>query len=159
MATINYNHGKFFGPSAGFAGYVMIACGLIGLSYSPLAMLLFIPGTFMALTFTGTILDTTNRKVKPYTTLFGIVPTGKWIDISQFTRFNIIRVKGKYTSYSLANVRFDLDVSDIRLLLINRDGTRKVIINKYLKFEDAQKEMEELTSICFPEVILSEKEL
>jgi hypothetical protein len=147
---INYNHGKFFGPSAGFAGYVMIASGLIGLTYSPLAMLLFIPGTFMALTSTGTILDTTNRRVKPYTTLFGIVPTGKWIDINQFTRFNIIRVKGKYTSYSRANVRFDLDVSDIRLLLINRDGTRKVVVNNYLKFEDAQKEKDELTILLFP---------
>jgi hypothetical protein len=159
MEIINYNHGKFFGPSAGFAGYVMIAGGLIGMTYSPLAMILFIPGTFMALTFTGTILDTSNRKVKPYTTLFGIFRTGKWIDINQFTKFNIIKVKGRYTSYSRANVRFDLGVSDIRLLLINKDGTRKVVINKYLKFEDAQKEMERLKSKCFPEILLSEKEL
>lgn len=147
MTVRNNNHGKFFGPSQSYMGYVFIAVGIFTMSYSPYSLLLVIPGTFMAFTFTGTIIDIENKRVKPYTSLFGIFRTGKWFDASQFTRFSIIKLTRKYTSYSRGSARFDLDMSDIRLLLINKDGTRKVVINKYNKFEDAHVEMEELKDI------------
>jgi hypothetical protein len=153
----NYNHGKFFGPSASFTGYVLIGGGLIALSYSPVSLILIIPGVFMALTYTGTLLDTDNKRIKPYTSLFGLIRTGKWIDVNEFTRFNIIRATRKYTSYSRANIRFDMDISDIRLLLINKDGSGKVVINRYNKFEDAQREKDLLSSILFPEKELTTK--
>ena len=105
----------------------------------------------MAFTLTGTILDTDNKRVKPYTSLFGIIRTGKWIDINQFTRFNIQRATRKYTSYSRANVRFGMSVSDIKLMLINRDGTRKIILNRYSNLEEAQKAKDELSAILFPQ--------
>lgn len=110
----------------------------------------------MSFTYNGTIIDIDNKKVKPYTSLFGIIRTGKWIDANQFTRFSIIKATKKYTSYSRANVRFDMDVSDIELLIINRNGTKKVILNKYTNFEDAQKEMEELSSILLPNNLFAE---
>jgi hypothetical protein len=149
MVVRNYNHGKFFGPSSGFAGYVLIGGGLIALSYSLFSLVLIIPGIFMAFTYTGTILDTDNKRIKPYTSLFGIIETGKWIDVKEFTRFNIIRATRKYTSYSRANVSFDMNISDIRLLLVNKDGTRKVVINRYSKFEEAQKEKDLLSPLLF----------
>jgi len=151
MAIHNYNHGKFFGPSSSYAGYVLIAAGIFTISYSLITLTLIIPGIFMAFTYTGTILDTDNRRVKPYTSLFGIFRTGKWIDINQFTRFTIQRATRRYTSYSRANVRFDMGISDIKLLLIYRDGIRKIVINRYSTFEEAQSEMKELTGIIFPQ--------
>ncbi len=151
MAVFNNNLGRFFGPSQSYMGYVFIAVGIFAMSYSITALFLVIPGAFMAFTYTGTIIDTDNKRVKPYTSLFGILRTGKWINMDQFTRFNIIKSTRKYTSYSRGSVRFDMDISDIRLLLINRDGKRKVVMNKYSKFEEAQKEMEELSGIFFPE--------
>jgi hypothetical protein len=149
MSVHDYNHGKFFGPSSGFAGYVLIGGGLIALSYSLFSLVMIIPGGFMAFTYTGTLLDTDNKRIKPYTSLFGIIRTGKWIDVNEFTRFNISKVTRKYTSYSRANVRFDMGISDIILLLSNKDGTKKVVINRYSKFEDAQREKDELTAILF----------
>jgi len=62
----------------------------------------------------------------------------------------------KYTAYSRANLRFDMNVSDIELLLINRNGKKKVILNKYSNFEDAHKEMEELNCILLPSADLVE---
>jgi hypothetical protein len=151
MTKRNYNHGKLFSPSPVFTGYVLIAGGLLGISYSVTALFLIIPGAFMAFTSTGTILDIHNKRVKPYTSFFGIIRTGKWINQDKFTRFNIDRATRKYTTYSRGSVRFDMDISDIRLMLINRDGTLKVVINKYKKFSEAQAVMEELTGILFPE--------
>jgi hypothetical protein len=151
MAVLNYNHGKFFGPSASFTGYILIGGGLIALSNSLFSLVLIIPGIFMAFTYTGTLLDTDNKRIKPYTSLFGIIRTGKWIDVNKFMRFNIIKVTRKYISYSRANIRHDMDISDIRLLLMDRDGSRKVVISRYKKFEDAQKEKDRLIPILFPE--------
>jgi hypothetical protein len=151
MKVHRYNHGKFFGPSPAFTGYALIAGGLIALSFSVTSIVLIIPGAFLAFTYTGTILDTDKRKIKNYISLFGIIRTGKWIDINKFTRFNIIRVTNKYTSYSRGNVKLEMDISDIRLQLINRDGTLKVLINKYNKFEEARNTLEELSGIIFPD--------
>jgi hypothetical protein len=151
MKIHNNKFGKFFSPVQIFMGYVFIACGILFVSNSLLTLLLLIPGTFMGFTYAGTIIDTDNYRVKPYIDLFGIIRTGKWIDISQFTRFNIIKTSKKYTTYSRGSVRFDMVSSDIELLLINRNGTKKVVLNKYSNFEDAQREKDELSIIIFPE--------
>jgi hypothetical protein len=47
-----------------------------------------------------------------------------------------------------------MDVSDIELLIINRNGSQKVVLNKYSNFEDAHKEMEELSGKLLPYTIL-----
>jgi hypothetical protein len=154
MPLRNNNLGKFFGPSSSYMGYIFIACGIFASAYSLLALTLIIPGFFMAFTYNGTIIDTDKKRLKPYTSLFGIFRTGKWIDTDQFTRFNIIKATKKYTTYSRANVRFDMDVSDIELLIINRNGSKKVVLNKYSNFEDAHKEMEELSGKLLPYTIL-----
>jgi hypothetical protein len=158
MSIRNNKLGKFFGPSSSYMGYVFIACGIFATAYSLLSLTLIIPGFFMAFTYNGIIIDTVNKKVKPYTSLFGFIRTGKWIDADQFTRFNIIKATKKYTAYSRANVRFDMNVSDIELLLINRNGRKKVILNKYSNFEDAHKEMEELSCLLLPSADLVENQ-
>lgn len=155
MRVINNNLGKFFGPSSSYMGYIFIISGIVAVSYSLLALTLLLPGFFMAFTYNGTIIDTDNKKIKPYTALFGIFKTGKWIDANQFTRFNIIKATKRYTTYSRANVRFDMNVSDIELLLINRNGSKKIVLNKFSNFEDAHKEMEELSQLLLPEKVLS----
>jgi hypothetical protein len=153
MKIRNNKFGKFFPPVQIFMGYVFIACGILFVSTSLLTLLFLIPGTFMGFTYSGTIIDTDNHRVKPYIVLFGIINTGKWIDISQFTRFNIIKASKKYTTYSRGSVRFDMVSSDIELLLINKNGTKKVVLNKYSNFEDAQREKDELSTIIFPEKV------
>jgi hypothetical protein len=155
MRVINNNLGKFFGPSSSYMGYIFIISGIVAVNYSLLALTLLLPGFFMAFTYNGTIIDTDNKKIKPYTALFGIFKTGKWIDANQFTRFNIIKATKRYTTYSRANVRFDMNVSDIELLLINRNGSKKIVLNKFSNFEDAHKEMEELSQLLLPEKVLS----
>ena len=106
-------------------GYVFIAVGIFCAIYSPYILLFLIPGTFMAFTFTGTIIDIENKKVRPYTSLFGFIRTGKWIEVSGFSGFKIMKSNRRYTSYSRANIQLDMNISDISLLLINKNGTRK----------------------------------
>jgi hypothetical protein len=153
MPVLNNNLGKFFGPSSSYMGYIFIICGIVAANYSLLALTLLIPGFFMAFTYNGTFIDIENKRLKPYTALFGIFRTGKWIDVSEFSRFSIIKATRKYTTYSRANIRLDINVSDIELLLINRNGTKKVVLNIYSNFEDAHKEMNKLRPILLPEIV------
>jgi hypothetical protein len=153
MASRNNKLGKFFGPSASYGGYVFIAVGIFTASYSLLALTLLIPGIFMVFTYNGIIINTDKRLLKPYTALFGIFKTGKWIESDIFTGFSIRKSTKNYTSYSRGSVRFDMHISDIELLLINRNGTKKVILNKFGNFEDARKELDELRPLLFPGAI------
>jgi hypothetical protein len=150
MNSGNYNHGKFFSPVQVYTGYIFLAAGIFWAYYSLSSLILSIAGAFIAFTTTGTIIDIDNKKIKEYTMHFGFFRTGNWIALSQFTRFNIQRAKRRYTTYSRGSVRLDTNLTDINLLLINRNGSKKVIINRYSNFEEAQKEKEELETILFP---------
>jgi hypothetical protein len=143
----NNNLGKFLGPSASYMGYVFIACGIFASFYSLLALTLLIPGIFMTHTYDGILIDTDNKRLKPYTALFGLVKTGNWIEAGEFTRFSIVKSTKKYTTYSRGSVRFDMKVSDIELLLINRNGSKKITLNRFNNFEEARKEMDLLSDI------------
>jgi len=150
MAIRKYHHGKFFGPSSSYSGYIFIAVGIFTSYYSLLSLTLLIPGFFLAFTSNGTLIDFENKRVKSYTLLFGFIMTGKWTEVSQFTRFSIEKVTGRFSTYSRANVRFDMGVTDIRLLLVNHNKSKKITINKYANFEEAQKDMKELSELFWP---------
>lgn len=149
MNLRSYNHGKFFSPVQIYMGYVFLAVGIFCAYYSLSILILTIPGAFMAFTATGTILDPDKKRIKEYTLHFGFFRTGNWIALSQFTRFNIQRATRRYTTYSRGSVRLDTNLTDINLNLLNSNSSKKVTINRYSSFEEAQKEKEELTKIIF----------
>lgn len=157
MSIINYNHGKFFNSSLIYSGYFFILCGLIAVVYSPGSLFLIIPGTFMAFTYSGTIINTEKNTVRPYTNLFGIIRTGKYANISDFTRFSIRNTHRRYTAHSRGQVRLDMDIYSMDLLLLNHDGSRKIILNRYHNFEQAQNEKERLSEILFPDMKTEKK--
>jgi hypothetical protein len=150
IMLIDHKLGKFFGPSASYGGYVFIGCGIFISFYSLLALTLLVPGFFMAYTYNGTIIDTDKKTIKSYTSLFGFIKTGNWINASQFTQFKIVKSRKRYTTYSRANVQFDMTFSDIELLLIDGTGKKKIVLNKYSNIVDARKEMEDLQRILMP---------
>lgn len=156
MALHDYNHGKFFGPPQVYMGYVFIAIGIFCSFYSPITLFFIIPGAFMAFTSAGTIIDVENKKVRPYTSLFGFIRTGKWIDVSVFSGFKIMKSSRKYTSYSLTGVQLDMNISDISLLLVNKKGGKKVLLNRYKNFDDARRDMDEFRGALMPSNIVPE---
>ncbi len=137
---------KLLGPSGTFAGYSLLIFGIIGLylSYTITGLILIVGGLFMAFTYEGTIIDYTIKKIKSYSCLFGLFKIGKWHSINSFNKFRIYKSNRTYTSYSRANVQLNLKDSDIRLVLLNEDGSLKITINKYGSFEEARNEMAEL---------------
>lgn len=139
---------KLSGPSGSFAGFALIIFGSIGLfiSVSITSLILIVAGAFMAFTYDGTIIDFTSKRIKSYTCLFGLVKIGKWYNIDTFKKFRIYKSSRTYTSYSRANVELNLKSGDIRLSLLNNNGSVKITVNKFNSFEEARTEMSDL--IC-----------
>jgi hypothetical protein len=135
---------KFLGTSGTFAGYSLTIFGVIW-TYTNLAGLIFVvTGVFMAFTFDGTKIDFDSRRIKSYTSLFGLFKIGKWHSVNSFKKFSIYKSNRSYTTYSRANVPLTLKNTDIRLALLSNDGSLKIIINRYNSFEEARNEMSEL---------------
>jgi hypothetical protein len=137
---------KLLGPSGAFAGFSLMIFGIIGFYFSLIitGLILIVAGAFMAFTYDGAIIDFTSRKIKSYTCVFGLFKIGNWHSLDSFNKFRIYKSNRTYTSYSRANVQLNLKDSDIRLVLLNDDGSLKITINKYGSFEEARKEMVEL---------------
>lgn len=135
---------KLLGTSGIFAGYSLMIFGAIW-TYSSLTGLIFVlAGMFMAFTYDGTIIDFNSQRIKNYTCLFGLFKVGRWHSAGNFKKFSIYKSNRSYTTYSRANVPLTLNKSDIRLALLNDNGSLKITINKYDSFEAARKEMAEL---------------
>ncbi len=139
-----YRIGKLFGETVIYAGYFLIISGVIMIMFNLGGLLFIIAGLFMALTYEGTIIDFERRRLKAYTCLFGMFKAGKWYSVDHFGRFIIFRSKRRSTTYSRGNVPLTINKQDIRLALLSKDGLKKIIINKYVSFDAAKREMNDL---------------
>jgi hypothetical protein len=99
---------------------------------------------FLAFTFVGTMIDYDSRKIRSYTSLFGLVKIGKWHSIENFTKYRIYRSSRVSTTYSRANVPLTVKNTDIRSVFLNNSGSLKITLNKYDSFEKARNEVSEL---------------
>jgi hypothetical protein len=142
---IDHKIGKLLGSTGTASGYFLMIFGIIGTYlYNWTGSILIIAGMFMAFTYEGTKIDLEFKKIRNYTSLFGLIYLGKWYPVSHFKRFSIYKSKRSYTTYSRANVPLTLKNSDIRLVLLDETGSLKITINKYNSFDEARKEMDEL---------------
>ena len=77
--------------------------------------------------------------------LFGIIRTGRWIEIDNTFVFKICKSRRRYTTYSRANLRNNMYISDIKLELSQPETGKKLLVNRYDNYEDASREMNELS--------------
>ena len=132
-------------PTGIYAGYFLILAGLAAAYFFNIFyLLLALTGAFVAFSYDGTQIDYGLRKIRGYSCLFGLIKIGKWHDIDSFSKFQISKARRTHTTYSRANVPLTQKESDIRLVLINNNGSLKIIIKKFPSFESARKEMSEL---------------
>ena len=142
--VIDHRIGKLLGSTGTAAGYFLMIFGIIGtFLYNWTGSFLIVAGMFMAFTYEGTKIDVELKRIKNYTSLFGLINSGKCI-LKSFQRFSIYKSKRSYTTYSRANVPLTLKDSDIRLILLDETGSFKITINRYNSFDEARKEMNEL---------------
>lgn len=144
---------KPFGETGTTVGYVLLIAG-IGASFSSLyALLLALFGAFIAFTSKYTILDTQKKKVKSSDHIFGLIPTGKWVDIKPDMKLGLNKSHKAYRVYSRSNRQLDIHQSDIRIILYNSELKSIFDIEKFKDIEKANHKLAELSDKLQLEII------
>lgn len=121
---------KSFGPIGSSSGYFLILAGLVATYTSLFGLILVVLGAFLGFTKTCTILNFEKRRVKFSEKLFGILPTGKWIDITPDMKIGIKESNMIWTAYSRSNRSIDIDSHDFRLVLFDAECNEVMQLKK-----------------------------
>lgn len=133
---------KSFGPAGTFAGMIIFIAGII-LSYFYLsAAFLILIGGFVGFTSTSAIIDYDKKRIKFSNDIFGIIPSGKWVQILPNMKIGIKESNQTYRTYSQGNRSLDIDNRDFRLILFDSDNKEIMPIKKYNTLDLAKAEHE-----------------
>jgi len=137
---------KAFGPSGSGAGYFMLIAGL-AVSYNYIGgVILVLIGAFIGFTSTSCLIDTEKKRVKFSNDIFGIIPTGKWIEVKPEMSLRIKKNHIGYTTFSRSNRQLDIHERDFRIVLFGRDNEEMKPLKKFNSLDEAKKGLELLNS-------------
>ncbi len=135
---------KPFGPAGTFAGIFIFIVGLIAaVLFSLSGLFMVFIGAFFGFTYTSTLIDFKKKRVKFLNNLFGLIPTGKWLDINQEMKLGLKRSNRVYTAYSRSNRTLDVSKNDIRLILFGANNKQLFPLKKFSSVEAAKAGLEE----------------
>jgi hypothetical protein len=139
-----YSLGKLFGQTWIYAGYLLIVSGVAISFFSITGLFLVLAGIFVVFSYKGTIVDFDKRRLKSYICLFGWFKAGKWYSVDHFSKFTIYTSGRRSRVRSRRNSPSTLRDRNIRLALVTKDGSGKIVVNRYDTFDTARREMNDL---------------
>ncbi len=144
---------RTFGPFGSSTGFFMLLGGIIATYFSFIGLIIALVGAFVAFTSTSTFIDTDNKKVKYLNNLFGIIPTGKWIDIDPDMKIGLKKFHRGYVGYIRGTQPVGIHYKDIRIFLFDAENRQIMPINKFDSYESAKNEINNLSSLLGLEII------
>ena len=138
---------KAFGPFGSSTGFFMFLGGIIATYFSFIGLFIVIIGAFTAFTSTSTFIDPDNMKIKFSNNLFGIIPTGKWIDIKPDMKIGLKKSHMGYRAYIRGTQPIGIHINDIRIYLFERNGNPIMPVKKFSSHESAKNELIFLSSM------------
>jgi hypothetical protein len=144
---------KTFGPFGTSTGFFMLIGGIIATYYSFIGLFIAFLGAFAAFTSTSTLIDTENKKIKFSNNLFGIIPVGKWIDITPDMKTGLRKSHRGYVGYIRGTQPIGIHYNDIRIMLYDRNNKQIMPIKKPDSYESAKSELNNLKSSLGLEII------
>lgn len=126
-----------FGPSGSFAGIIIFIAGLVMIYYSLTALILAGFGAFVAFSFSGAMIDYERKRVKFQLMLFGLIPIGKWIQLSGEEQLKVELYSRNYRTYSRANIPVDIKRADYRVFILHPSGKFRFPLQKFKTRQEA----------------------
>lgn len=137
---------KAFGPSGSGAGYLMLVAGL-AVSYNYIGgVFLALVGAFVGFTSTSSLIDIEKKRIKFSNDIFGIIPTGKWIEVKPGMSLRIKKNHIGYTTFSRSNRRLDIHNRDFRIVLYSKNDEEMKPLKKFNSLDEAKKGLELLNA-------------
>jgi hypothetical protein len=137
---------KAFGPVGSTAGVFIFIVGIVAGFYSMGAILLIVAGAFIGFTSTSAIIDTEQKRVKLRSDYFGIIKTGKWIDIQAGMKIGIQKQQGSWRAYSRGNRKLDIPEKNFRIYLFGENNQKVIPLDKASSFQEALDKRNELSN-------------
>jgi len=133
-----------FGPIGTIAGITLFVVGVILTPFSFSGLFLILIGAFVGFTSTSTIIDSDNKRVRFSNNLFGILRTGKWINIESNMKIGIKQSNRAWRAYSGGSRSIDTSDKGFRVILFDAHSKQIMPLMKTNSFESAKKELESL---------------
>jgi hypothetical protein len=147
MYIVNTLEHRSFGPFASATGLSMFVIGAVLAFFHMSLIILVVIGALIAFTSTRTIIDTEKRRVRHADFLFGLIPTGKWVNIKDDMKLGLRKVKRGYTGYVRVNQPMDIKYLDIRIFLFDAGNKKIMPLKSVLSGESEQDQLKEMASL------------
>jgi len=131
---------KTFGAVGMSAGLLLMVAGAAITFFSLTGLVLLAMGALVGLTYTATLVDINNKRMKFTTYLFGIIPLGKWIHVESGMSVGVRNWKTQWRTYSAGNRTLDLEERDFRIVLYDIHGKILMPLKKFQDREMAEAE-------------------
>ena len=138
----NYKLDKSFGPVGTTAGIFLFVVGIITIFSSFYGFILIVLGAFVGFSSTSTLIDFEQKRIKFSNNIFGIIPTGKWINVEPSMKIGIEESNVTWSAFSRGNRSLDIEQKDFRIVLFDSDNREMLTLMKTDSMESANGEME-----------------
>lgn len=133
-----------FGPIGTIAGGTLFLVGIILIFFSFSGLALILIGAFVGFTYSSTLIDIDNKRVRFSNNLFGVIKTGNWVNIEPTMNIVIEPSKRTWRAYSRGSRSVDITDKDFRLVLYDGNHKKIMPLMKTSSLESAKKEIESL---------------
>lgn len=116
---------------------------LTGMWY--VAIPVFIIALFFLFTWSGVVIDTENRRFKPYYMVFGLFKRGQWISLEKYPGLTLVPMQKVYAMYSQSNRKSKSVSNDFRVYLIDKHKRPAFALKKCKNAEDGKNSMDEFS--------------
>jgi hypothetical protein len=105
----------------------------------------FIIALFLLFTWSGVIIDTENRRFKPYYMVFGLFKRGQWISLDKYLGLTLVPMKKVYATYSQSNRKSNSVSNDFRVYLVDHHKRPAFALKKCNNAENGKNSMDEFS--------------
>ena len=147
---VKYKLEDSFGPIGSFAGKLAFFASLFNLlfySYTVFGLLFLIIPAFLGFSKTHIFIDTEKFRIRFSTTAFGLIPTGKWIDIDDEMEIGVRKNQDQWQYIGLSNRSLRLKQTPYKIVLY-KSHLKPLLTLKYASTtEEAKKELDSLAKM------------
>jgi len=133
---------KSFGSTGTTAGIFLLIIGVITTFTSLFGLVLVLLGAFLGFSSTSALIDFDKRRIKYSNNLFGVIKTGKWIQLTAIMKLAIRDSAITWRTYSRGNRALDFVDKDFRIILLDLDNQEIMQVKKTDTLDLAKTELE-----------------
>ena len=123
--------------------FMVLAVAFVFTDIWYIAIIFFISALFFLFTWSGIIIDTENRRFKPYYMVFGLFKRGQWISLEKYLGLTLVPMQKVYAMYSRSNRKNKSVSNDFRVYLVDRHKRPAFPLKNCKKVDDAKNSMDE----------------